>query len=220
MSSTIIFFFQETWRLFKIFLQMMRALWRIRRIRHPIVTIFGGHHMFHDGVYYKQAAVLGERLAAENISMLTGGGSGIMEAIHCGSAAHREHAFHTILGIGVKGLDDGPNRCVKSYVEVTTFFARKYLLVYFADAFVVFPGGYGTLDELAEVLTLMQTKKIPAVPIVLIGVEFWSGFLEWLACETVVRSGFAAKEDLKLLVLTDDLDKAFCIIQRKCAMYD
>lgn len=220
MKNEVIFFLRETWSLLVIFLQMVRAAWRIAYIRHPIVTVFGGHAMHDDGTYYKQAALLGERLAAENISILTGGGSGIMEAIHCGTAPHSEHAFHTILGIGIKGLDDGPNKCVKSYIEVNSFFARKYLLTYYADAFVVFPGGYGTLDELAEILTLMQTKKIPAVPIILIGVEFWSDFFAWLECETVIKSGFAAKEDLRLLTITDDLERAFCIIQRKCTMYD
>ena len=120
------------------------------------------------------------------------------------------------MGIGVRDLiEEGPNHCVHEYFELDYFFARKWLLTRYSVAFVIFPGGFGTIDELAEVLTLIQTKKLKRVPIVLIGKEFWDPFMNWVINEAL-KHGTVSQKDVDLLIVTDDLDQAFSIIANEC----
>jgi len=119
------------------------------------------------------------------------------------------------IGIGVKELGEGKNPCVQEYFELDYFFARKWLMTRHSQAFVIFPGGFGTMDELAEILTLVQTKKLGRVPIVLVGVEYWRDFMEWLKYSALVH-GLIVKEDLELFTLTDDIDKVFALVCKEC----
>ena len=119
------------------------------------------------------------------------------------------------MAIGVRGLEEGWNRCAENYFELEYFFARKWLLNQFSTGFVIFPGGFGTLDELAEVLTLIQTKSLKRVPIVLIGVEYWQPLVDWIEKEALFH-GAVLKEELELFYVTDDLDEAFCWVLERC----
>lgn len=158
-------------RLMRITSQLMYGVWKIKEIKTPIISIFGGSRFSTDAEYAKQAHILAKKIVEEDISVMTGGGPGIMEAASCGAIAIGKNNAVSI-GIGVKELGEKVNPCVQHYFELETFSARKWLLTHYSVAFVVFPGGFGTLDELAEVLTLIQTKQLPPVPIVLIGHEY------------------------------------------------
>jgi uncharacterized protein (TIGR00730 family) len=118
------------------------------------------------------------------------------------------------IGIGVRGLEP-KNPCVEEYFELDYFFARKWLLTQYSSGFIVFPGGFGTLDELAEVLTLLQTKHMKKVPIVLIGTDYWRPFMQWVTDQAVPR-GLVLPEHVELFSVTDDIYKAFCFVRGEC----
>jgi len=194
--------------------QLLYGVWRVSKLPRPIVSIFGGARIAGDDVYFHKAHELGQRLVELDISVLTGGGPGIMEAASCGAIVPKQGKAR-MMGIGVTDLGEKPNQCVQEYFELNYFFARKWLLTRFSSAFVVFPGGFGTLDELSEVITLIQTKKLKRVPIVLFGVEYWGHFMQWLKMEALKR-GTISQEDLDLFTLTDDLEQVFCLIRDEC----
>jgi uncharacterized protein (TIGR00730 family) len=197
-------------------LQLLRGIWKVSGIPLPIVSIFGGSHLNLSDKYAQQAHTIAEKLVARNISVMTGGGPGIMEAASCGAIAFGK-AGVTSLGIGVTELNENSNPCVQEYFEVKDFASRKWLLTRYAIGFVVFPGGFGTLDELAEILTLMQTHKLPRVPIVLIGKEYWHFFMHWLTKEALPH-GVVTAEHLKLFSVTDNLDEAVNVICSSCTI--
>lgn len=204
----------DTRKLIHVFGQMIYGVWRISKIQQPIVTIFGGARFPAGDFYFKQAHQVAQQLINENISVLTGGGPGIMQAASC-DILDNATGKGTIMGIGVRDLRDEPNRCAQEYFELDYFFARKWLLITYSRAFVIFPGGYGTLDELFELLTLMQTKKFAPAPVVLIGTEYWHGFMEWFKKEAV-KHGLISANELDMFTITDDLHKAYCIARDSC----
>ena len=152
-------------------------------------------------------------LVEDDISVLTGGGPGIMEAASCGAVPTK--GTGRSMGIGVKDLGEGKNPCVQEYFILNYFFARKWLLTHYSKAFVVFPGGFGTLDELAEILTLIQTKQLARAPIILIGKEYWAHFMIWVKGEAL-KHGTVVQEDINLFSVTDNLEEAFCIAKGAC----
>ena len=121
------------------------------------------------------------------------------------------------MGIGVTDLGEKPNKCVQKYLELKYFFARKWLLTRFSTAFIVFPGGYGTLDEMAEVLTLIQLKKLPRSPIILVGTEYWEPFMHWLKTEAI-KHGTIDESDLQLFTVTDDFEQVYCLVRDECEL--
>lgn len=201
-------------RLTRVFFQTIYGVYRISRLEEPIVSIFGGARISGEDIYFQKAHELAQRLVEQNISVLTGGGPGIMEAASCG-AIKAPQGKAKMMGIGVTDLGEKPNKCAQEYFALDYFFARKWLLTHFSAAFVVFPGGFGTLDELAEVLTLIQTKQLTRVPIILFGVEYWNHFMAWLKDEAL-KHGTITKEDLKLFTITDDLERVFCLVRDEC----
>ena len=205
--------FSVFWRLVCVNIQLLYGVWKLTRVPRPRVTIFGGSRMPQEDPYSQQAHKLGHKLVQHDISIVTGGGPGIMEAASCGAIAVGKKGMS--LGIGVKELGEGKNPCVQEYLELDYFFARKWLLTRYSIAFVVFPGGFGTLDELGEILTLIHTNRLPQVPIVLIGSEYWYLFMQWLTHEAL-KHGLVTSDDLKLFVVTDDIDYAFTIIYDSC----
>lgn len=218
-KGTIMLYFSRLSRFFILFfhllhtvIQMIYGAWRISKLHMPIVTIFGSARMTSTTPYAKKAQELGQRFIDADISILTGGGPGIMEAAVCHS---KYEGKARSIGIGVRGVEDRPNMCATEYFELEYFFARKWLLTEFSSAFVIFPGGFGTLDEMAGVLTLIQTKKLKQVPMVLIGKEYWGPFVEWVQKEALVH-GAVKSEELEFFYVTDDLDDAFCFVQSKC----
>lgn len=198
----------------RVFRQTLYGIWRLFSIPDPKVTIFGSARLEPDDTYAKQAHELGGKFVSNGISVITGGGPGIMEAVSCG--AMKNGAGNAVsIGIGVKELDEGKNPCVQEYIELDYFFARKWLLTRYSTAFVVFPGGFGTLDELGEVLTLIQTEKLPRVPIVLIGKEYWHLLMQWFEKEALTHETIAEK-DLKLFTVTDDIGEVYSIVYEFC----
>ena len=209
------------WNFFRVFIQIICGVWRISKLPHPIISIFGGSRAQQADQYAHQANEVAALLVAEGISVLTGGGPGIMEAANCGAVLKAGKPMTTSIGIGVRGLTyemhEAKNTCVQEYFEMDYFFARKWLLTQYSSGFVVFPGGFGTLDELAEVLTLIQTYHMKKVPIVLMGKEYWQPFMEWIIDE-MLPHGFITEEHIKLFSITDDPYKAFCFVRGKCTI--
>ena len=203
-------------KLSRVYRQTLYGIWKITGVPLPRVTIFGSARLKQNDFYAKQAYELGGKFIENGISVLTGGGPGIMEAVSCGALQKNNGELEAIsMGIGVKELGEGKNPCVQEYIELDYFFARKYLLTRSSIAFIVFPGGFGTIDEMGEVLTLIQTKIMPKMPIVLIGTEYWDLFLQWLR-EQVLKHGAISEADLKLFTVTDDIDYAFKIVSDFC----
>ncbi|OQA32831.1 MAG: LOG family protein YvdD [Candidatus Dependentiae bacterium ADurb.Bin331] len=199
--------------------QLIYGVWKVSKLPHPIVTIFGGSRFAQENKYTRQAHELAHKLVERNISVITGGGPGIMQAASCGAmeVIKKNKSRARTLGITVSGLEsEGINECiVDDYITTDFFFARKWLMINYSVAFAVFPGGFGTLEELSEVLTLMQTKKLASVPIVLIGSDYWKPLLDWWL-------GYAVKEklivemEMKLLVVVDDIDQAVELLKHQC----
>lgn len=194
--------------------QLLWGGWKISRLAHPIVTIFGAKRIDRDSPYFEQARIFAQRIAKCGISIVTGGGPGIMEAANKG-ASEAGKGVRT-MGVAVAGLnmEEPANPYVTDYVKTDYFYLRKHLLIYYSHAFVVFPGGFGTLDELFEVLTLMQTGKLPQMPVVLIGKEYWSQLASWVA--RAVQEGTIPAEHAAYLKITDDLDEAVKMVDVYC----
>ena len=200
---------------------LVSGIGKISKLPQPIVTIFGGTHLGPESKYINQARIMGHKLVENGISVITGGGPGIMEAAGCGASEFDENqkakkigVIRTI-GITVKNLNDMSDKCVKNFIITDYFFVRKWLLVHYSIAFVVFPGGYGTLDELFEVLTQIQTKNLSKLPVILIGSEYWSPLVKWIK-EYPLANGLITAEHLEYFTVTDDIEYALDLIKQHC----
>lgn len=200
--------------LFASYIRIIRGAWYVSKIKQPVVTVFGGSKLEQSHPYAKKAHELGEMLVSHGISVITGGGPGIMEAANCGAAGSKTEA--RTLGITVQRLAiEKINSCSQEVIVVKHMFARKWLLTRYSTAFVVFPGGFGTLDELFEIITLMQVEMMQSFPVVLIGKDYWRPLLDWM--DHAVKEGLVAKKDLDLIFVTDDIQKAFNYLEEKRA---
>lgn len=197
--------------------QIVYGYYRLLGVTQPMVSIFGAAKARPDEHYSEVARTLAGMFAEANISVITGGGSGIMEAASCGVTKNPRTTSSSI-GIGVRSLGEERNSCVDYFFILDYFFARKWLLTHYSKAYIVFPGGYGTMDELMEVLTLIRTRTMVPVPIVLMGVEYWSPFIDWLKNE-VLQHNYIDVESLNLFVLTDDPIEAFEIAREVCGIF-
>lgn len=205
--------FWSTIHLMHVMWQMIYGCWRVSGLKQPIVTIFGGSQIMPTDFYAKKASDFAHMLVKNDISLLTGGGPGIMEAASCGILL--EEGKGMSMGIGVEGLE-GPNRCAHVYFMVDYFFARKWLLTRFSSAVVVFPGGFGTLDELFELFVLIQEKKMKDVPVILVGSEFWNPLFVWLRDMVEKKHNLIAMQSLHLFKIEDDLDQVLCLVKNSC----
>ncbi len=200
---------ENSWTMFKVMSEFVDGFERLNQIG-PCVSIFGSARTKPDHPVYKTAVDIARRLTEEGFGVITGGGPGIMEAGNKGASLYG--------GISV-GLNihlpheqnhnqfvDGDKNLSHRY-----FFVRKVMFVKYAQAFVVMPGGFGTLDEMFEVLTLIQTKRINRVPVVLLGSSYWSGLLAWLK-STMLEHGNINSEDLRLFYIVDSAEDAVRII--------
>ena len=175
----------------------------------PAVTVFGSARITEDDADYETARRIGRKLAEEGFAVITGGGPGVMEAANRGC----QEAGGLSVGCNIElPVEQELNPYCDLGIQFRYFFARKTMFVKYADAFVILPGGFGTMDELFEALTLIQTGKIRHFPVVLVGRSYWSGLIEWM-CTTQLASGAIAQVDLDLLQLTDDADEACEIIK-------
>jgi uncharacterized protein (TIGR00730 family) len=172
------------------------------------VAVFGSARPAEGDPRYTVARALGTRFAAAGFAVITGGGPGLMEAANRGA----REAGGTSVGLGI---DLPHEQSMNPYLDLSMtfryFFARKLMFVRYASAFVVLPGGFGTLDELFEALTLVQTGKIHEFPVVLIGTDHWTGLMSWIV-DRLQDQGFIASDDIRLLRCTDDLDEAVDLI--------
>jgi uncharacterized protein (TIGR00730 family) len=181
----------------------------------PCVTVFGSARFGEDHPHYQLARQVGAGLAQAGFTVMTGGGPGIMEAANRGA----REASGLSVGCNITlPHEQAPNPYLDRFVEFRYFFVRKVMLVKYSYAFVVLPGGFGTMDELFEAATLIQTKKIEDFPLVLMGVEFWQPLLAFLR-DTMVSHGTIAAEDLDRILVTDDVDAAVDYVRAGVAKY-
>ena len=190
----------DSWRLFRIMGEFVQGFEEMADVG-KAVTIFGSARFKADHPYYEKAEKLARELAETGYTVLTGGGPGIMEAGNKGAFEAGGRSFG--LNIDLPHEQD-PNPYQTDEIKFRYFFTRKVMLVKYSTAFVIFPGGFGTLDEMFEALTLIQTKKIKPFPVYLIGVDYWGGLLEWLKT-TLSSMGTISTEDLELFKVLDDV---------------
>jgi uncharacterized protein (TIGR00730 family) len=198
----------DPWRSLRILSEFVEGFDALASVG-PAVSVFGSARIGPNHRNYKSARRLGQLLAKAGYAVITGGGPGVMEAANRG--CHEAGGLSVGCNIELP-MEQGLNPYVDLGVEFRYFFARKTMFVKYADAFVIYPGGYGTLDELFEALTLIQTKKIRDFPVVLIGSGYWEGMLEWIK-GTLVKEAAINPEDVDLLRITDDEEEACTIIE-------
>ena len=197
----------DTWRALRImgeFVEGFDALAGIGRA----VSVFGSARIGRSDPSYRMARTLTRKLAKRGYAIITGGGPGIMEAANRGA---REGGGVSV-GCNIElPFEQGLNEYVTLGMEFRYFFVRKTMFVKYAEAFCIFPGGFGTLDELFEALTLIQTGKVQHFPVVLFGTSYWAGLIEWMRA-TALADGKISPEDLTLFTITDDVDEAVDVI--------
>jgi uncharacterized protein (TIGR00730 family) len=190
---------------------VVRGIFALASFKMPLVAFFGGKNMPHEGLLAQQASLLAHRLAMEGCAILSGGGPGLMQAANCGAqkaAQEKGDGKQRTLGIGVDDLDsDYKNGCGSPFIRAPYFFVRKWLLINYTEAFIIFPGGIGTVDELFEVLNLMKVGTLPIRPIVLIGVDFWQPLMSWIKRSTEL--GYIPERCDGMIMVTDDHEEAF-----------
>ena len=194
----------DSWALFKIMSEFVEGYESLRRIG-PCVSIFGSARTDATEPQYLQAATdIAEKLTKKGFGIITGGGPGIMEAANKGA----QKGSGPSVGLNIDlPFEQSSNGFLDVSVDFRYFFVRKTMFVKYACAFVIFPGGFGTMDELFESLTLIQTGKVSDFPIVLFGSSYWGGLLDWIH-ETMLGSGKISEGDLDLLLVTDDPEEA------------
>ena len=202
----------------KVGYQLMTSFFRIARLPMPIVTVFGGAQAKEETEYTKKANDFARRCAQKGISVVTGGGPGIMKAATCGAAGVRKKGEKLqTLGISVSGVDeDFVNPC-SDVLRVNYFFMRKWLLIRYSLGFVIFPGGVGTMDELFDLLNMIKHHRIPELPVVLVGTSYWEPIVQWF--RAALKEGLIDERLMKLFVVTDSIDEAYEIICDMCEYY-
>lgn len=193
---------RAAWDILKISSELVEAYDRLDNIK-PAVSIFGSARLASTSLYYQQAEEIANLLSKKGFSIITGGGPSIMEAANKGAA----DGDGVSVGLNVfLPKEQVPNDYQDVDLEFRYFFTRKSIFVRYSVAYVVMPGGFGTLDELTEILTLVQTKKRPLLPIILVGKAFWYGLQEWITT-TLVEEKVISAEDIKLLTIVDSVDE-------------
>jgi len=204
-------FERDIWRVFKIMGEFVDGYDGLFKVG-PCVSIFGSARLKEDSTYYHMAVEAAQKLVKSGFGVITGGGPGIMEAGNKGASMENGKSVGLCISLP---FEEKPNQFVdpKYYFKFDYFFARKVMFVKYSQGFIVFPGGFGTLDELFESITLVQTQKISKFPIVLIGTEFWAGLITWLKT-TLLNEGTISESDFDLFHITDSTDQAIEIINR------
>ncbi|MFB6291704.1 MAG: TIGR00730 family Rossman fold protein [Candidatus Bipolaricaulia bacterium] len=193
---------EESWRMFRIIGELVEGFDKLSDIE-PAVTIYGSARIEEGSENYEKSRRIARLIGQQGFTIVTGGGPGVMEAANRGG---KEAGVKSVgLNIGLPEEQE-PNPYTTRALSFHYFFARKIMLVKYASAFVIMPGGLGTLDELTELLTLMQTKKIKPFPVVLFGGEYWRGFLTWLK-DSALQRGLISEEDFELLRVCNEVEE-------------
>lgn len=197
----------EPWRIFRIMAEFVEGFDLMARTR-PTVSIFGSARTEETSPYYKMGVETAEKLAKEGYTIVTGGGPGIMEAANRGATQSGGRS----IGLNIElPFEQSVNEYVNEGMSFRYFFCRKTMFVRYASALVILPGGFGTLDELFESLTLIQTHKTAEFPVVMMGTDYWDGLLRWIK-DTMVKEGTISLEDFEMINVTDDPDECARII--------
>lgn len=200
---------EESWRIFRIMAEFVEAIEDLSKLKQA-VTIFGSARVQPDDPYYQKAERLARRLAEKGFSVITGGGPGIMEAANKGAA----EGGGISVGLNIRlPFEQKPNPYANLSLDYHYFFIRKVMFVKYALAYVIMPGGFGTLDELFEALTLIQTRRIRSFPVIMMGSEYWQGLIDWMK-GTLLREGKLLPEDIDLIQIIDDPEEAVKHIQK------
>ena len=199
----------ESWRIFRIMAEFVEGIETLSKV-HNAVTIFGSARVKPDNIYYQKTEKLARLLAENGFSVITGGGHGIMEAANKGAS----EAGGKSVGMNIQlPFEQKPNSYANISIHYKYFFIRKVMFVKYAVAYVILPGGFGTMDELFEALTLIQTKKIKSFPLILMGSEYWQGLLDWVK-KTMLSEGNISPADLDLIQVVDEPEEVVKLIKK------
>ena len=200
---------EESWRIFRIMAEFVDAFETLTEVRHA-VSIFGSARTKPGDPSYQMAETLAGLLAEQGFGVITGGGPGVMEAANKGAAEVGGQS----VGMNIRlPFEQKPNPFANISIDYKYFFIRKVMFVKYAMAYVILPGGFGTMDELFEALTLIQTKRIKPFPVILMGSEYWKGLVDWLK-KTMLRDDKISPDDLELIKIIDDPHEAVRHIQK------
>jgi uncharacterized protein (TIGR00730 family) len=199
---------EESWRMFRILGELVEGFDKLSGIE-PAVSIYGSARVKPDDDIYKNAEDIAYRLGKMGFSIITGGGPGVMEAANKGAS----RAGVASVGLNIELPDQQPvNPYVTKTLSFNHFFVRKVMLVKYATAFIIMPGGLGTMDELSEVLTLIQTHKMKPFPVILFNSKYWGGFIDWLE-NTVMANGFITEGEFNILRVSDQPEEVAQLVQ-------
>ncbi|NOX35834.1 MAG: TIGR00730 family Rossman fold protein [Deltaproteobacteria bacterium] len=198
----------ESWRLFKIMGEFVEGIDGLHNLG-PAVSIFGSARTSPEHPYYKKCENLAHLFAKNGYSVITGGGGGIMEAANKGAIAGGADS----VGLNITlPFEQKPNPYATTQIEFKYFFVRKVMFLKYAQAYIIMPGGFGTLDELFETITLIQTQRIRKVPIVLAGTDYWQGLIQWVK-DRLLKEKMISKENLNLFHLLDDPEDIVRVVE-------
>jgi len=207
---------KDSWQLFKIMSEFVNGFEKMGQIG-PCVTIFGSARMTQVNKYYRLATDIGEALSVNGYGVITGGGPGIMEAGNKGAKNGGAPSVGLNIDLPFENSSN-PYIDLDKNINFDYFFIRKVMFVKYSQAFVVMPGGMGTLDELFEAITLIQTQKIDKFPIILVGSEFWRGLIDWIK-KSLIEEATISLKDLELISIVDSPDEVIKIIEEFYSSY-
>jgi uncharacterized protein (TIGR00730 family) len=200
---------QESWRVFRIMSEFVDSIETLSDV-HNAVSIFGSARVKPDDPYYKKTEILAQLLVQNGFSVITGGGPGIMEAANKGAS----EAGGKSVGMNIRlPFEQKPNPYANIHLDYKYFFIRKVMFIKYAVAYVILPGGFGTMDELFEALTLIQTKRIKSFPLILMGSEYWQGLLDWLKKRMLVENKILPA-DFELIQVVDEPQEVVKLIKK------
>ncbi|RJP37874.1 MAG: TIGR00730 family Rossman fold protein [Desulfobacteraceae bacterium] len=200
--------FSESWRLFKILGEFVDGVEALHDLG-PAVTIFGSARVAPDHRYYHMTETMAAMMAENGFAVITGGGGGIMEAANKGAA---EKGGKSVGMNIILPREQNPNPYANIKLQFNYFFVRKVMFIKYAQAYIIMPGGFGTLDEFAEAVTLIQTHRIKPLPVILFGTKFWEGLIDWIKAR-LLDEGMISPEDLNIMHITDDMDEVLSIVK-------
>ena len=201
---------EDTWRIFRIMSEFVEGFETLSRIG-PCVTIFGSARTPKSHPHYKMTVNVARRAVKSGYGVITGGGPGIMEAANKGAAMENGRS----IGLNIQlPFEQMPNPFIKLMLNFRHFFCRKVMFLKYTSAVIIMPGGYGTLDEMFETLTLVQTQKVASLPLVLMGSDYWDGLLQWLK-NSMLKHKYIVGADLSLIKVTDDPREAIDFISER-----